>query len=148
MSAAPLPPLLLRPGWYWWDFDTASEGPAFAAFGAANRDSFRVRTLWTSQPREVVLFEVLKPLNWTLGGKPTRAPKASKTTIGDMAQTPTPSPGFVQAVEDISGQSYAAVKAAAASIGTVGTVLLWGGAGILLWNLMNATAPEPKRRVD
>ena len=143
MTTKTMPPLQLLPGWYWYDYDQASESDAVDAFAAAHRDRFRIRTVWTSQPRNVILFQVVGlALQWTLGGKPTRGPKGAATTIGDIAQTPTPSPGLVEAVEEISGKSYEAAKAAAAGLGTVTTALLWGGAAVLLYRLYTSTGDD------
>jgi len=141
------PEPLLRPGWWWWDFG-AEQTDAFHAFALANHASFRTVTTWQSNDRAIVVFQVHAPMRWTLGGKPARASQGAKTTLTDLVRTPAPSPGFVVAVEQITGQSYARLRRSAA-VGGAG-LLLWGGAlGLLAWNLFTpAVDDKPPKKGD
>jgi hypothetical protein len=139
--AQTVPEPLVRPGWYWWDFGTDAAA-AFGAFQLANRGAFRTVTTWTTDRHAIVLMEMHAPLRWPLGGKPTKAPRGAKTTLTDMVKMPAPSPGFVLAVEEITGKSYDRVKRSAAISGP--GLIFWGGAlALLAWNLTGSDEAPP-----
>jgi hypothetical protein len=137
-------PPLLRPGWYWWDFDTDAAA-AFGSFQLANRGAFRTVTTWTTDTHAIVVIEIHAPLRWTLGGKPQRAPRGAKTTLVDLVKMPAPSPGFVVAIEQITGQSYDRVKRSAAVSGF--GLLFWGSTlALLAWNVLGGSDDAPGKR--
>lgn len=141
----------LEAGWYWWDFAQAMDGDAWVAFTQANRGVLFTRKTWQGHDRTAVLFELRQPLRWTLGGLPTKAPRGINTELQDMATAPSPSPGFVVMVEELTGKSFdvfrrtgKAISDTASSTTSALKVLVWGGAAILLFNLFqNTKAEEP-----
>jgi hypothetical protein len=143
-SAPTVPEPLLRPGWWWWDFGAESLA-AFAAFQLANRGAFRTVTTWQTDTHAIVLMQMHAPLRWSLGGKPMKAPRGAKTTLADMVRMPAPSPGFVVAVEEITGQSYDRLRRSAAISGP--GLIFWGGAlAVLAWNLIGGDDTPPAKR--
>jgi hypothetical protein len=133
---------VLRPGWYWWDFNSDSAA-AFGSFQLLNRGGFRTVTTWQTDTHAIVLMQVHAPLRWTLGGKPSKAPRGAKTTLVDMIRMPAPSAGFVLAVEEITGQSYDRLRRSAAVSGP--GLVLWGGAlALLAWNLSGDETPKKR----
>ena len=84
----------IGPGWFWYFVDWRKDGTAFAAFQKANRGNFEVRKVfgYPQMPDySVVVFEVpIEPLEWTLPGYPSPAPKGADTELTDLESGPEP----------------------------------------------------------
>lgn len=138
MNAA-LPPLRVDPGWYWW-LVMPQDRQAYAAFAAANKGKVIVRKLMRgqSETNEVIVIEVREPVAWTLATPPKRAPKGIRTELSDLVQGPQPDPHWTVALEEILGAPVRMVREAGSAL----SLLVWGGAALLLFNLFRNTAPR------
>jgi len=136
-----LPPVRLEPGWYWWHYIRSETEAQWAAFHALSLRTLKIRKTFPGDTSRanVVVFEVLEPIAWTLSGIPSKAPKKGRTELKDLATAP----------EFKAAPDLAALLAEAGEVGssasTVGKVLLWGGAAVLLLNLWRWSEP-PQRR--
>lgn len=135
MSAA-LPPRRVEPGWYWW-LIMPRDQKAWSAFTALNKGALFVRKTMRGQNEinEVAVFEVKTPIAWTLDVPPMRAPKGLRTNLEDLISGPPPSPHWTAALEEILGKPMAKAREASTAL----SVVLWGGAAILLFNLFQTT---------
>jgi hypothetical protein len=136
MSA--LPPLRVDPGWYWW-LIMPQDQKDYSAFTAANRGKMFVRKVFRgqSETNEVIVFEVKEPIAWTLATPPAKARKGFKTELDDLIKGPAPDPHWTVALTDILGKPLEKAREAGSAL----TLVLWGGAAIVLFNLFRATAP-------
>jgi len=102
-------------GWFWWFLDWTKDGAAFAAFTAEHAGNLMVRKTWGhGGTHHVVLFEVTKePLDWTLPGWPTPAPKGAATELSDIEGGPEPEPASAWRdwLTDMAGRSVEQVQA-------------------------------------
>lgn len=148
-----LPPVRLEPGWYWYHFIRKDVEKLWDAFKAANQATLKLRTTFSGEastpiveglpnwvpsplpeppPSIVVVFELVAPLAWTLPGIPSKAPKKAATTLKDLASSEQvkASPSLQKLIADAGG-----------NVGSALSLLVWGGAAILLFNLFRSTRP-------
>ena len=137
MSA--LPPLRVDPGWYWW-LIMPQDQKDYSAFTAANKGKMFVRKVMrgASETNEVIVFEVKQALAWTLASPPRKAPKGFKTELNDIIKAPQPDPHWTVALTDILGKPMEKVREAGSAL----SLVLWGGAAIVLLNLFRSTRPH------
>lgn len=133
MSA--LPPIRVDPGWYWW-LQMPQEARELSAFTAANR-SMRVRMVYRGQNEtsEIIVFQVLAPIAWTLSTPPVRAPKGARTRLDDIIGSPPPQPHWTVPLQDFLDAPGKKLGEASSAL----SLVLWGGAAILLFNLYRRT---------
>lgn len=139
--AAVMPPLEVQPGWYWYDYDRLRDRGPYEDFLRANKGSVWQRRVFTTKVREAVVLQVTRPIHWTIGGKPTPAPRGLLTELSDMAQSPDASPGLLQMLSGAVDGATSAVGKATSDTSSTLRILLWGGAAILLFNLFRSTSP-------
>lgn len=138
--SAPVPPLRVDPGWYWW-LIMPQDQKAWAEFRAANRaPAIVVRKVMRGQneTNEIVVFQVKQPIAWTLPVPPMKAPKGAQTNVSDLISGPPPSPHWTVALQefmDIPLKPFRAVGEATKQTTNALTLLVWGGAAVLLFNL-------------
>jgi len=131
----------LLPGWWWIDVNSA-EAPAFYDLLNKNPAVLQVRKTFRAPAAatEIVIFEVLGgPFVWPLSRWPEQAPKKLATTPEDIAQAQNPSSSLRVAIEELLGKPFDTVRKTTDSAVTAVKVLVWGGVGILLWNLWDRT---------
>lgn len=151
-------------GWYWAilaDVDTAR----FEAFRAQNPGALLPRKTTRAQltsdhvpPEHVgswILFEVTRPVLWTLPGRPSFAPKGFATTpaetlgIGDGSATPAITSPEHPWNEFWSGTNADGLNnplvSAVKTLDKAVPILIYGGVGVLLWKLwglVSAVSPS------
>jgi len=158
MAVAPVPPVRIEPGWYWYHFllngpeqeqwdkfhkDNAAVLKIRSSFGgdAAPNLAFGIPTPFKGPPPSmVVVFELKEPIAWTLNGLPSKAPKKMATTLADLSTSEKyqEDPSLADLVDS--------AKNAVGSASTALKVLLFGGAAILLFNLFRSTAPREEQQ--
>lgn len=140
-----LPPLVLAPGWYWW-IKSPAEDAAYSAFWSANRLIMKPRKILRgqSETNELIVFEVLAPLPWTLPGPPSRAPKGQRTELDDIIKGPAPDPHWTVQLGDLLGKPWQPIRDA----GNAVKVLVFGGAAVLLFNLYQNTKRQEEQREE
>jgi hypothetical protein len=154
MIRTDLPPVRLEPGWYWYHFIRKDVEKEWDAFKAANQGVLKLRTQFSGDastpiveslpnwvpsplsqppPAIVVVFELVAPLAWTLPGIPSKAPKKAATTLKDISSSSEvkESPSLQKLIADAGGTVTGALS-----------LLLWGGAAVLLFNLFRSTRPD------
>lgn len=143
MSA--LPPLRVDPGWYWW-LIMPQDRQDYAAFTAANKGKMFVRKVFRgqSETNEVIVFEVKQAIAWTLATPPAKARKGFKTELDDLIKGPPPDPHWTVALTDILGKPLEKAREAGSAL----SLLLWGGAAIVLFNVFRSTAPAARAEPD
>jgi hypothetical protein len=139
MSA--LPPLRVDPGWYWW-LQMPQDAREFATFSSAQRGALRVRMVYRGQNEtsEILVFQVLQTIAWTLSTPPVRAPKGARTRLDDIISGPAPQPHWTVALQDFADAPGKKIGEASSAL----SLVLWGGAAILLFNLYRRTKAPPE----
>lgn len=158
---------LLRPGWYWAIVD-ARETATLSAWQAERKGIVAVTktaaaTLAdgsTERPASWILFEVKSDTVWTLPGYPVKAPKGAATTPNDILGT---TDGMLPSIfspqhpwnqfwgfgldtpenERPPGQELPKnpLGQIVSSVGTAGTVLIWGTALYVGYLIFQGLAP-------
>jgi hypothetical protein len=143
MPASNLPPVLLNPGWYSWHFIRSESEKQWETFHAANMATLKLRKSFSGDTSRamVVVFEIVRPLQWPLPGIPSPAPKKGRTTLKDLSTAPEyNTPDLVELFAELAGSA----KQVAGSLGGAGTLLLWGGAAVLLFQLFRWSQPPAR----
>lgn len=146
-AAIPVHPRqVMTPGWYWKLLSAAEAGSLWTAF---TRDNPAVKTRKTkatgegtaAQKGSWVLFEVTGDgsVLWTLPGLPSKAPLGASTSYEDVIQLPPPEESTTDLLTGIFSGLHS-------TLGSAGTVVVWGGVGILLWRLVQRSAPQRRSR--
>lgn len=131
-----LPPVRLEPGWYWYHVERASDQEkAWEVFSRANIETLKVRKSFAGDTARalVFVFELRQPIAWTLPGVPSKAPRKLATELRDLSSS-----------EQVRASPDLAALVAEAGSNTSGalTLLVWGGAAVLLFNLFRSTRPR------
>lgn len=137
MSA--VPPLRVEAGWYWF-LVMPQDVAIYSAFLKAN-PAVRPRKVYRSQgeTNEIVVFQVLSPVAWTLATPPSPAPKGFRTELADIIAAPPPSPHWTIPLSEFAEAPFKAAKEASSAL----SLVLWGGAAILLFNLYRSSRSSP-----
>jgi hypothetical protein len=146
-------PLQLEPGWYAYDWANSTEMTAkLRAMQVKYQGRWHIQRTWDSAKAKhsVMVFQVKQTIWWEMPGAPIVAPKGSATQLKDLPKIfPEPSTGFIAMIEDITGSAYDFFRdfgKAAKDVGdqtkTAVTVLIWGGAAVLLLNLFRYTSEK------
>lgn len=131
-----LPPVRLDAGWYWYHVERASDQEkAWEVFYRANIETLKVRKQFAGDTSRAIVyvFELRQPIAWTLPGIPSKAPRKLATELRDLSNSEQ-----VKASPDLA----ALVAEAAGNTGSALTLLVWGGAAVLLFNLFRSTRPR------
>lgn len=140
------PRQVMAPGWYWKLLEPAEAGAVWTQF---TRNHPEIRTVKTRGVGDAiatlkgswVLFQVTgsEPVRWTLPGLPSKAPKGAATEYEDTVESGEPTPSGTDLLEELLGGLHE-------KLGQAGTVLLWGGTALLLWQLAQFVRPLPSLR--
>lgn len=130
------PRLVMTPGWYWKLLESHEAGALWTLFTKENPSvqTRKTRAVGRADAAEEkgswVLFEVTGPADvlWTLPGLPSKAPRGAATEYEDLIDVPATEPSGVDLLDDLLGGLRTHLTMA-------GTVVLWGGTGILLWHM-------------
>jgi len=154
----PTPILQIDPGWYTYDYPVTSDMLAqLRAMQTKYQGRWFTRTSWNGDAgkydksrHEAILIQVVQSIWWELPRWPVPAPKGAATTLQDIANLPEPSDELIQMIQDITGSAFEyfkqfgkaakkAVENTASNTISATTLLIWGGAAVLLYNLYRAT---------
>lgn len=134
----------MAPGWYWKLLTASEAGATWTAYTKRNpslktRKTKAVGEGTAAQKGSWVLFEVTgdEPVLWTLPGLPSKAPLGAATEYEDLIALPPPDESPTDFLDALFGGLRGSLQSA-------GSLLLWGGSGILLWRLVQRTA-KPAR---
>lgn len=151
-------------GWYWAFIPQRAEDvPAVNAFFQKNKGNIIVRKtvspgvsnshdiyFKTNLPSAWILFEAKKPFDWTLPGKPVPAPKGAATDIKDALGDEEVLPAIESPEhpwnkfwnsfwsDGKDGQDPNPLLSLWHSLGVAGPIVVYGGAGIILFKLWGA----------
>lgn len=135
------PRQVLQPGsWYWKLLESHEAGALWSLFTSENPSIKTRKTRAIGQGSTAgekgawVLFEVTgsEPVIWTLPGLPSRAPQGPSTEYEDAVYSPITEPSGTELLDQLLGGLRTHLAMA-------GTVVLWGGTGILLWHMAQLT---------
>lgn len=156
-------------GWYWaFISQRPDDMPAVNAFFAKNKGNIIVRKtispgvsnyydvyFKTNLPSAWILFEAKGPFEWTLPGKPHAAPKGVATDIKDALGDSEVIPAITSPQhpwnefwgsfwsDGKDGKDPNPILSLWHSLGVAGPIVVYGGAGILLFKLWGALSSLP-----
>jgi len=125
----------MTPGWFWALLSPEDAGQVWTDFTRRNPAIRTTKTASDGSRGAWVLFQVTgtAPVVWTLPGLPSKALKGADTQYQDVIDHGDVPPDAAQSILDTLGKI-------GDSLGTAGKVLLWGGVGILLFRVFQATS--------
>lgn len=127
----------IKPGVYAYDFDSVTERPAWDAWAKTNAATVEVSKTWQDDKWAAVLFTVKRNTVWNLSGWPMKPKKGIKADLNELMREEDASPSLVELGKKIADGLASAGKSTSNAL----TLILWGGAAILLINLFRRTAP-------